>query len=76
MAFGRRCRIRSQVRKVVGSICNLVSFAGCQPDRSAYLVQLVEITKDDGVIPQLWEDLFAHCPSSFLLLFPIRLPAL
>lgn len=38
-----------------------------------YLVQLIEISKDDDIVRQVWENLFPHFPSSHLFLFPVQL---
>ena len=43
---------------------------------SAYFVQLVEVTENDGIVWQMRKELLAHLPSPLLLFFPAELPAL
>lgn len=75
MELGTRASMRSHVRNVVGSICiQYVSggstVATCQ---FAYLVELVEVAEDDGVIGYLREELFPHLPPAPLFFLPADL---
>ena len=49
----------------------LVRDVGAEVDQT-HLVELIEVAKDDSIIRDLWEQLFAHLPSSPLLFIPTQ----
>jgi len=67
--------MRSQVRKVVGSIYEMVSPSPstCSGGKT-YLVELVKVPQDDDVVPELGEQLLAHLPPPLLLRLPGHVP--